>query len=96
MKVNSCPAIAFSLFLAGSVYAQSPISDDFDDGLGSQWTFVTIGNGPTKDGAPSVGGVEVVNGQLHLSSNGWNVWEDQDAMAFLYQEVTGDFDVLGG
>ncbi len=82
------------IFFVSNVFAQSPESDNFDDGIGSQWTFTNMGTGPTKGEAPAEGEANVVDGQLHLTSNGWDVWEDDDGMAFLYQEVTGDFDVV--
>lgn len=87
----------FALLVSTAVFtaqAQSPVSDNFDGGIGEQWQFANIGTGPTKGAAPSEGSAEAIDGQLHLTSNGWDVWEDDDGMALLYQEVTGDFDVV--
>ncbi len=75
------------------VYAQSPVADNFDDGLGSQWEFANLGTGPTKGEAPTEGMAEAVDGMLNITNNGWDQWEDDDGMGFLYQEVSGDFDV---
>lgn len=82
-----------SLVLATGAVAQ--VSDNFDGGLGSQWQVEVMGGGPVKDAFDTIdGGAEVVDGQLHISSNGWDVWENVDGMTFVYQEVTGDFDVV--
>ncbi len=86
---------AASLLIASGALAQSPVSDNFNDGLGSQWTVEVIGSGPAKgDFESAEGGAEVIDGQLHITNNGWDVWEDDDGMTFVYQEVTGDFDVV--
>ncbi|MGC9326968.1 MAG: hypothetical protein ACP5I1_05000, partial [Candidatus Hinthialibacter sp.] len=57
------------------------------------WTAANIGTGPTKDGEASTGGVELSDGTLHITNNGWDMWEDLDGMGFVYQVVAGDFDV---
>ncbi len=86
--------VVLSLVVLGSsvVYGQ-PIVDNFDAGLGSQWNYVNLGNGPAQDGPPTEGNAEVVDGQLLITNNGWDQWEASDGIGFLYQEVSGDFDV---
>ncbi len=82
------------LFFVSNVTAQSPVSDNFNTGIGSQWTYANIGPGPAEDSGPSEGEAKVVDGRLYIINNGWDVWGGVDGMGMLYQQVTGDFDVV--
>jgi hypothetical protein len=65
----------------------SPYGDDFEDGVVSgQWSTQDIGSG--------VGGsVAESGGELRITGRGSSIWGNSDNFYFVYQTVSGNFDV---
>ncbi len=59
-------------------------SDDFETGLGVQWSTHNFGNA---DGSSTVS-----NGQLVIRSHGRSIWSGTNSYYFIYQMVEGDYD----
>ncbi len=71
-----------------------PKPDDFEERtLSDIWTAVNLGTGPKKGDGPSSGSARPRDGEIQITNNGWDAWEDDDGMGFIYQVVAGDFDV---
>ena len=62
------------------------MSDDFNSGLGGQWTAANVGstsvNGSTANSS----------GRLQIVSRGSTLWGSSDNFYYIYQPVEGDFD----
>jgi hypothetical protein len=60
-------------------------NDDFEAGLGSQWTASDIGN-------PQPGSNQVVGGHLEVTANGNDIWSNDDSFRYIYQDpIAEDF-----
>ena len=59
----------------------------------SVWGYTNMVNGPGENDPPSVGSAAVGDGMLSITNNGWDQWDASDGIGFLYQVVSGDFDV---
>jgi len=82
-------AVVLLLFCGLGVQAAPPQSDDWSAGKPAAfWTFERIGD--TND----IGEItKVEKGRLTMTASGADIWGSVDGMSFLYQSVTGDFQV---
>jgi hypothetical protein len=65
------------------------LSDDFDGGLGSQWSEKNFdGEGDDPDGSYTVNG----DGELEITAAGSNLWGGPNSYYYLYQNYEGDYD----
>ncbi len=65
-------------------------SDAFDDGIvDARWTSVDI----NPSGGDPLGSTSESGGRLRVTSDGSTLFYENDDQRFVYQEVTGDFDV---